>query len=227
MFQTFSNVQKGEAMPLQQYMDNRDGGLRVGLRSITYTVGWYNIEAGESFSWKGTSGPVNITKIPPGLYGFKQLQDIIEGIGPFTQLKVNQVNGLITLTVDTGWEVLLTDGLLSILGLDDGLGGVWLNAGLYIGDHPVNFATTKVLHINLEQVSSNSNISDGSPSTLLTTIGLGCHSFGDIATIQVEHPQFKCLSSGIITELKIVIRDNSGKILDNHNLPISLTLEIV
>ena len=50
MFLTLSNVQRGEAVPLQRYIDNRDGHLYVALKSITLTVGWYNIERGETFS---------------------------------------------------------------------------------------------------------------------------------------------------------------------------------
>ena len=54
MFQVLTNVQTGEAVSLQQYIDNRNGdltaGLSVGLRSITYKVGWYKVNAGESFS---------------------------------------------------------------------------------------------------------------------------------------------------------------------------------
>jgi len=52
MFETLSNVQSGEAIRLQQCIDNRSGNLRIGLRTLTYTVGWYNIEDGESISWR-------------------------------------------------------------------------------------------------------------------------------------------------------------------------------
>ena len=50
MFQTISNIQRGDAVSLQQYIDNRGGDLRVGLRSITYTVGWFMVREGESIS---------------------------------------------------------------------------------------------------------------------------------------------------------------------------------
>ncbi len=133
MYHTISNVQRGEAVPLQQYIDNRDGHLCIGLQSITFTVGWYNIEQGETFSWRSTGGPEETLNIPPGLYGFVQLQETLEGASPSATdtLEVSRVNGLITLTVASGWEVLLSDGLLTLLGLDDGLGGVWLHAGVY------------------------------------------------------------------------------------------------
>ena len=67
MFHTLSDVQRGEAVPLQQYIDNRDGHLCVGLKSITYAVGWYNIEPRETFSWRSTVGPEETLNTPPGL----------------------------------------------------------------------------------------------------------------------------------------------------------------
>ena len=41
MFQSISNIDN--TINLQQYIDNRDGCKRVGLKSFTYTLGWYNI----------------------------------------------------------------------------------------------------------------------------------------------------------------------------------------
>ena len=226
MFHTLSNVQYGEALSLQQYVDNRDGNLLVGLRSIAYTVGWYNLDSGESLSWRRVGGPQNILDVGPGLWSFNLLKDFIEMSGINGSLEVSKTNGRITFTVPGGQEVKLTDGLLALLGLDDGLGGQWLDAGSYSGDHPVNFAPTKTLNIHLDQVNTTQNIVDGAPSTLLTRVGIERQVFGDIHMARIEHPEFKCLQEGTIGELKITVRDDNGKIVDNHNLPISLVLEI-
>ncbi len=64
-----------------------------------------------------------------------------------------------------------------------------------------------------------------SPINALATVGLGCHFYTDIETIQIEHPMFKRIWDGTLDELKVAIKDDSGKILDNHDLPISLMLE--
>ena len=96
MFQTLTIVQKGEAVVvgLQQYIDNRCGDLLIGLRSITYTVGWYNIDAGEYFSWRsstwGVSGASNTTDIHPGLYGFARLHDTIKAENSNTLWEVSR-----------------------------------------------------------------------------------------------------------------------------------------
>ena len=223
MFLTLTNVQSGEAVSLLQYIDNRSGKVQVALRSITYTVGWYNVEAGESISWRtnGTNGTVPVT---PGLYSVEDLIKFIEANG--VTLSVNKANGLITLLVEADREVLLTDGLLTLLGLDDGFGGQWLDSGTYTGDRPVNFATTKALHLHLEQLDTTGNVTDGAPSTLLATVGLGRHAFGDINTIRLAYPEFKCLRSGTVNELKLVVRGDDGKSLDNHGLPIYVTFEL-
>ena len=221
-------VERGEAVPLQRCIDNRDGSLYIGLKAITFAVGWYNIERGETFSWKNAGGgPKETLTIPPGLYGFDRLKEVLEWASPHPThtLEVSRANGFITLTVASGWGVCLSDGLLSLLGLDDGLGGVWLDAGVYTGDRPVNFATRQML----EEISTTENIVDGAPSSLLTCIGLGRHApFGDLITLRMECPEYKRLRDGTIGELKVSIRDaSSGKAISNQDLPIRVTLAVI
>ena len=224
-----SDVQRGEAVPLQQYIYNRDGHLYIGLKSITFAVGWYNIEQGETFSWRSSGGPEETLNIPPGLYGFDRLKVVLEGVSscPTHTLKVSRVNGLITLTVASGRGVLLSDGLLTLLGLDDGLGRVRLDAGVYTDDRPVNFATGQMLWIHLEEIKTAENIVDGAPSTLLTSIGLGCHTFGDIHTVRMECPEYKRLRDGTVGELKVSVRDASRNAISNQDLPIHVTLAVI
>ena len=231
MFHTLSNVQRGEAIPLLRCIDNRDGNLSIGLRSITFTAGWYNIEKREKFSWKSTDTgrgdleqPEEYLTIPPGLYGFDRLREVLKGASH--TLTVCGENGLITLKVAPGWTILLSDGLLALLGLDDGLGGVWLDAGVYTGDRPVNFATRQMLWVHLEELNTSGNIANGAPSTLLACVGLGRHAFGDIKTVRMECPEFKRLRDGTINEFKVSIRDANGKI-SNQDLPIHVALELV
>ena len=223
MFHTLSNVQRGEAIPLQRCIDNRDGRLSIGLRSITFAAGWYNIEKGEKFSWKNTGSAVEESlTISPGLYGFDRLREVLKGASH--TLTVCGENGLITLTVAPRWAILLSDGLLALLDLDDGLGGVWIDDGVYTGDRPVNFATRQMLWV--EELNTSGNIADGAPSTLLACVGLGRHAFGDINTVRMECPEFKRLRDGTISELKVSIRDAHGKI-SNQDLPIHVALELV
>ena len=45
MYYTLTNVQRSNAIDLAEYIDNRCGKKTIGMRSITYTVGWENIES--------------------------------------------------------------------------------------------------------------------------------------------------------------------------------------
>ena len=96
---------------------------------------------------------------------------------------------------------------------------------IHIGDRPVNFATRKVLFIHLDQINTTFNTVDGSGSTLLASIGLGCHLHGDIGTVCIEHPEFKKLHNGTINELKITFKDGNEYTINNNDLPIYVTLE--
>ena len=153
MYYTLTNVQRSIAIDLAEYIDNQCGKKTIGLRSITYTVGWENIESGERFSWRRGRGNVTTIDIPRGKYGFDKFQSIINS-EPFGSLTINKENGLINLTVANQHEVRMTDGLLDLLGLDDGRGNRWIDAGIYIGDRPVNFATRKLLFIYLDQIDT-------------------------------------------------------------------------
>ena len=230
-----TNVQSG-AVALQEPIDNRNGNLRVGLRSITYMVGWYNVGAGESISWRAPSNNESrrsrprSTTVAPGLYGIEDLIKLLEEAANDRSARIaistNRLNGLLTLTVTNGWEVQITNGLLTLLGLDDGRGGRWLDSGAYDGDRPVNFTTTKSLHVHLNQLNTTKNFVDIAQSTLLTSVGIGRHAFGDIHTVSIPNPEFKRLCGGTLVELKVEIREDSGELLNNHSLPIAVTLEI-
>ena len=46
-------------------------------------------------------------------------------------------------------------------------------------------------------------------------------------TVRFEHPEFKRLKNGAITELKLVVKDKKNNVVDNHGLPMSCVLEII
>lgn len=234
MYHTLTNVQTGNTVSLLQPIDNRGGHLQVGLRSITYTVGWHNVGVGEGFFWRSNDTEnaswQHKKVLDPGLWSFSLLKDLVESTityhGMNVSLDVSKANGLITLTIPTGLEVQFTGGLSKVLGLDDPLHGSVLDAGTYSGDRPVNFAMTQTLHVHLGQINTTHNMLDGAPSMLLAVLGVGKHSFGDIATMVFATPQYKRLSNGTVSELEVTICDDKGQLVDNHDLPISVVLEV-
>ena len=121
-------------MGLQQYIDNHKGNLQVGLHPITYTVGWYNVNVGESFSWQHSKGQAKTLSIAPGLWSFSMLEDLFESAIANIALEVSKADGLMYLTVLSGWEVKFMDGRLALLSFDETLGKQWLEAGDFTGD---------------------------------------------------------------------------------------------
>ena len=75
MFHTLTSVQDGAAVPLQQPIDNQNGNLRVDLRSINFTVGWFNVGPQEAISWRpsGKTEIMGTIPFPLGLYSFPRL----------------------------------------------------------------------------------------------------------------------------------------------------------
>ena len=80
MFYTITNVQSEEPCRLLKPIDNPDGCLEVGLRSVTYTTGWFNIECDQSIDFRENGGIIKTLRVTPGLYGFAQLKELIDGI---------------------------------------------------------------------------------------------------------------------------------------------------
>ena len=213
MFQSISNIEN--TINLQQYIDNRDGCKRVGLKSFTYTLGWYNIND-ESIKINGGK-PI---QIPPGYYSFQQLVNVFERNK--ISLRVNKVNGKVIL--NTPREVKISIGLKDMLGFE------W-NRRFNINE-PIESVKTldmtviKSLYIHLDQLNSSYNYLDGSPSRVLAVIPIMNKQFGDIISVRFEHPEFKHLTHGTIPELKLEMKDVNNKIIDNHGYINSAVLEI-
>ena len=70
MYQIISKV--NDTVNLQQNIDNRGGKKRVGLRSFTYTLGWYNVQEERIQEEKEKKN----SRIEPGYYSFQQLADV-------------------------------------------------------------------------------------------------------------------------------------------------------
>ena len=213
MFQSISNIDN--TINLQQYIDNRDGCKRVGLKSFTYTLGWYNIND-ESIKINGGKP----FQIPPGYYSFQQLVNVFERNK--ISLRVNKVNGKVIL--NTPREVKISKGLKDMLGFE------W-NRRFNINE-PIESVKTldmtviKSLYIHLDQLNSSYNYLDGSPSRVLAVIPIMNKQFGDIISVRFEHPEFKHLTHGTIPELKLEMKDVNNKIIDNHGYINSAVLEI-
>jgi len=213
MYHTISNIDK--TINLQQYIDNRDGNKRIGLKFIRYSVGWYNVYNGNIR--KVGEKP---QKIETGYYSFQQIAD--EFRKEHIVLSVNETNGIALLNTPT--ELKINKDLRNMLGFNNKR--IFEPNETHYGNKFVDFAIYKSLYIYLEQVSTSYNFLDGMPSTLLTVIPVENKEFGDNITVRFEHPEYKRLVNDDITELKLEIRDENNNKIINH-LPINCVLEII
>ena len=202
----------------------------------SYIVGWNNIQDGESISWHAPEEDSHIFRysIAPGLYNFTYFKNLVRRLGANITLTADRHNGLILLILPRGWLVQFTDGLLNLMGLDDGLNGQWLEAGTYNGDRLVDFTGTKTLHVHLDQINTSENGLNGASTTLLCLVPAVSSGtsifvtsrFGDINAVRFENPEFNRLQAGTLNELQITVKDDKGRVLDNHGQPISMADEI-
>jgi len=84
--------------------------------------------------------------------------------------------------------------------------------------------------MHLDQLNTSYSTLDGVPSTLLAIVDLGRigrlgHVMGNIGTVHFECPQFVRLRADSIHELTVKVKDGQGQQINNHELPISATLE--
>ena len=214
MYHTISNI--NNTVNLQQYIDNREGNKRVGLKSFTYTLGWYNVV--DEYVQKTGQRP---HRIEDGYYSFQQIADILSTLN--ISLTVNENNGIASLTTDN--ELKMSKGLKLMLGF--GNKRKFEANTTQVGNKCLDFATVKSLYIHLEQLNTSKNYFNGAPSTVLAVVPIGNKEYGDIVSVRFEHPEYKKLSNGAITDFEIAVRDENGSKIKNHDLPMSVVLEIL
>ena len=221
MFQTITDITLGPSI-IQRPIDNRDGCLQIGLRSIAYTVGWYNIKTTELAVADTTNVPVN-----PGLWTFERLREYLEASIPGLILQLDEETGFAKLYVQPKIKmgVRMTGGLLDLLGFDR-THHLFAPERSIRANRPVNFAPHRLLFIHLNQLNTTGNALNGMPSNLLAVVVVGGWSYGEIKSCTFPNPEFKLLTNGTLSELELSVRDENGKIIDNHGLPISVVLEI-
>ena len=101
LYQTLINVQSGDAVQLQQTIDNSDGNLYVRLKSINYTVGWYNIDSQENALVLWNTDPEStlpfssqyIITDKPGVCSYTALADKINVYSDKCSIQLNRTTG--------------------------------------------------------------------------------------------------------------------------------------
>jgi hypothetical protein len=214
MYHTISDINK--TINLQQYINNKYGNKKIGLKSFTYTIGWYNL-VNEYIQKTGE----NPHKIADGHYGFQQIEDIFQSNN--ITLSVNETNGIASLITPN--ELNISNGLKHILGFENKK--IFAVNKTHYGKRTIDFSPYKQLYVHLEQLNSAYNFFDGAPSNILGVVPVENKSFGDIVHTQFGNPEYKQLTHGNISELSISVRDKNGQKINNNGLPINCVLEII
>ena len=126
-------------------------------------------------------------------------------------LRVDPFDGLLTLRIPVGWEVAFTETFCHYLVLMmDYMGG-----GLIVG------STVGTALSTLQAQGRSKYILVSSPPqeiSLLATVAVARYvNVGDTITLRFEQPEFKRLRHDNISELKISICDDIGRILNNNH----------
>ena len=214
MYHTISNIDN--TINLQQYIDNRDGNKRVGLKSFTYALGYYNILG--QYVQKTGERP---HRIQDGFYSFNQIVDVFQGLN--IALSVDETNGIASLVTDN--ELKISKGLKLMLGFGDKR--KFQATTTHVGSKCLDFATVKSLYIHLEQLNTSQNYFNGTPSTVLAVVPIENKEYGDIVSVRFENPEYKYLSNGTLAEFELSVRDLYNQKIDNSGLPMSAVLEII
>ena len=138
-------------------------------------------------------------------------------------MSVDETNGRVSLS--TLSELKISKRLQSVLGLH--VKGRFSLNHTHRSDEPLDFVVIITLYIHLSDVNEFYNYHNGSPSNVLAVIPIENKSFGNIVTVRFEHPEFKRLKNGAITESKLVVKDKINNAVGNHGLPLSCVLEII
>lgn len=217
---------------LPQPIDNRNGQLKIGIRSIGYWVGIYNIYEDQPCRWGRSGEDGTDFTIKPGLYNFKEISRDLRKAVKGLNLVLNKTNGIIELSIPGGVILWLPEAVKYMIGLED---DQWLQ-GDYVGDKPVEFVPAGGISIYLDEISTTDNYSTSKSGNIINSNLLGhipmlSENFGQYFSLYYDNPTFVNLTTGLINQLefrfKLGWRNGVQHKLNNHSMPISLELEII
>ena len=227
MFITITDASKGKPFALEESI--KCSRKKIGIHSISVWVGWYNIDKPQTCQWKESNGDPTDFTVDEGLYSFKDLSQVLAAKVNDLIIEVNSLNGIMTMTIPPSIELLMTNSMLNLLGIEE---SGWLS-GIYEGDRAVELSPRNIL-IFLKQLSSSGNLFNNNQrivsSELLGSIPVSDKRFGENYTVEYSKIRFKDIQEGTIHNLDFDFKvewANGTRKLNNHSQPISLELEII
>ena len=218
----------GDAVTLENDIDNECEHKRIGLREITYVTGWNNIAAtlgNNVFSVRPTSttAPTHFTVLD-GYYNVHTLEAVVSASMPGFSVSVNHPTGRVILTLSDESYQLDLASTAAIWGFKGA--AKWKGAGTYTSDDIPGFFNKRNLYVHLNEINTTGSLLNGRNSTLLRIIPTSGESYGESRTVTFERPQFRHLRGGGVQELTVRILDDSGMDISANTQPFCVTLEV-
>ena len=171
---------------------------QIALKSIEFTVGWYNITAGDKFSVKKQE-TIAPALIPAGLYNFEAFKNYFNGLKlKETELSTSRTTGKLTIVPPERSKLKFSKKIADMLGI----GTDWID-GKVTGERPINFAPVKSLHVHLGELEKSTNFYGGKNTTfdssLLEIVSIGDGKFGTHVVHNFNNPTWKALNGSVLT----------------------------
>ena len=135
----------------------------------------------------------------PGFYTVDELIELLNRILPSSVRTQISESGIVTMSVEERESVFLRGNLLErMLGFDD----IRIE-GKYVGSRPAFIpAPHRLFYICLDQLSTSTNLVDGTPSTLVAVVPATTDARNSIY-VDFAHPIYKKLQVGDIHQLNL------------------------
>ena len=116
LYHTLTNVQSGDAIQLEQPIDNCNEDLYVGLKSINYVVGWYNLQSQADSLVLWNTDPDStlpfssqfVISDTPGLWSYTALADQVNAFSDKFSIQLDRATGKMTLSVNPNFAIIFS-----------------------------------------------------------------------------------------------------------------------
>ena len=229
----FVYVSSQDKINLDYTIDNSCGRLKVALHEIFFKVNWFNISERQGNNLINredlVGNPLTNLIIPDGYYNFCKIREKLSEFDVIA--KMNDANLKVTLTFSKLSKYYFAGGLASMLGFikpgikpEKHLFLVTKKGQSFEGQYPIDLSRNSILYVHLDQLSTDENLYDGKPSTVLRVLTSGSSAYCTYEVKSLSNLQFKKLTTGHFESLSLSIRDKEGRQVSCDDLLVTLEI---
>lgn len=218
---TIRDFKNGETIVLPKAINNIDGNLRVALCEFLYYPQWFNIseelQNNEFSKYNNTNNVSSKFKLPDGYYNVRKLNDFFKDYN--VNITMNESTGKISIKLMEEEEGLIhiSEGLARTFGFEEELS--FLQGASREAVFFPNLINHKEMFIHLDCINTTNNIinthgSNSQGSTVLRTVPIGVEEINSGKHEEFTRLQYKEMTLGHISNMKISILDSKNKPLE-------------